>query len=113
MTIFTWKINSLKALSKDETTGLENVIKTIKWFYTGEAGGFTHTLSGDLNLNDPIDDQFIPWDIIKGDKNIVIAWLESNINIETLKGNIQKVLELKIKPREVTLYLEEDQPTGE
>lgn len=106
MTAFTWKIQSLKALSKDETTGLENVIKSIKWFYTGEAGGFTHTLLGDLNLEQPVDENFIPWDILKSDRNIVVSWLEAGLNIESLQANIAKVIELKAKPKEITLHLD-------
>lgn len=107
MVVFTWKIYSLKAVLNDQETGLENVIKSINWFYTGEEGEHSHTLSGELNLNPPTNEEFVPWDILKSDKNIVISWLEAGLNVGALQDNIQRVIELKAQPQEVTLYLEE------
>ena len=104
---FTWVISELKALAYDEQSGLENVIRSVKWHYKGEAADHAHTLSGDLNLMPPSDEQFIPWDMIKSDPNIVISWLEAGLDVASLKENIQKVIDLKSKPKEVTLYLDQ------
>ena len=107
---YTWVIAELKALAYDEQSGLENVIRSVKWYYKGEAGDHTHTLSGDLNLEPPSDEQFIPWDMIKSDPNIVISWLEAGLNVGALQDNIQRVIELKAQPKEITLYLDEPIP---
>ena len=108
---FTWIISELKALAYDEQSGLENVIRSVKWHYKGEAGDHVHTLSGDLNLEAPSDEQFIPWDMIKSDPNIVISWLEAGLDVGALQANIQKVLEIKAQPREISLYLDQPAPT--
>ena len=107
---FTWIISELKALAYDEQSGLENVIRSVKWHYKGEAGDHVHTLSGDLNLEAPSDEQFIPWDMIKSDPNIVISWLEAGLDVDSLQANIQKVLEIKAQPREISLYLDAEAP---
>ena len=107
---YTWIISELKALAYDEQSGLENVIRSVKWHYKGEAGDHVHTLSGDLNLEAPSDEQFIPWDMIKSDPNIVISWLEAGLDVASLQDNIQKVLDLKAQPKEITLYLDNPVP---
>jgi len=107
---FTWIISELKALAYDEQSGLENVIRSVKWHYKGEAGDHTHTLSGDLNLEAPSDEQFIPWDTIKSDPNIVISWLEAGLDVASLQDNIQGVLDKKAQPKEITLYLDNPVP---
>ena len=103
---YTWIIQDLKALAYDEQSGLDNVIRSVKWHYRGEADGIQHTLSGDLNLEPPVDEQFVPWDILKSDRNIVISWLENGLDVESLQANIAKVIELKAKPKEITLHLD-------
>jgi hypothetical protein len=103
---YTWIIQELKALAYDEQSGLENVIRSVKWHYKGEAGDHTHTLSGNLNLEAPSDEQFVPWDILKSDPNIVISWLENGLDVAALQENIAKFIEIKAKPREITLHLD-------
>jgi hypothetical protein len=103
---YTWIIQELKALAYDEQSGLENVIRSVKWHYKGEAGDHTHTLSGNLNLEAPSDEQFVPWDILKSDPNIVISWLENGLDVQSLQDNIARVIEIKAKPREITLHLD-------
>ena len=107
---YTWIISELKALAYDEQSGLENVIRSVKWHYKGEAGDHVHTLSGDLNLEAPSDEQFIPWDMIKSDPNIVISWLEAGLDVDSLQANIQKVLDIKAQPKEISLYLDQPAP---
>ena len=107
-TVYTWQISGLKAKVQDEERGLENVITTIHWRYKGEAGEHSHDLYGDMNLEAPEADSFISWDSLKSDKDQVIAWLEAGLDVASLQDNIQKVLDLKAQPKEITLYL--DQP---
>ena len=103
---YTWIIQDLKALAHDEQSGLDNVIRSIKWHYRGADGDHEHSLSGDLNLEPPVDEQFVPWDILKSDRNIVISWLENGLDVDALQQNIAKVIELKAKPKEITLHLD-------
>lgn len=103
---YTWIIQDLKALAYDEQSGLDNVIRNVKWHYRGADGDHEHSLSGDLNLEPPVDEQFVPWDILKSDRNIVISWLEAGLDVASLQENIDKVIELKAKPREITLHLD-------
>jgi hypothetical protein len=105
-TTYTWLIQELKAKVQDEDSGLENVITTIHWRYRGEAGEHSHELYGTMNLEAPEADAFIAWDDLKGDKETVISWLENGLDVESLHANIAKVIELKAKPREITLHLD-------
>jgi hypothetical protein len=43
---------------------------------------------------------------LKSDRNIVISWLENGLDVESLQQNIAKVIELKAKPKEITLHLD-------
>ena len=105
-TTYTWLIQELKAKVQDEDSGLENVITTIHWRYRGEDGEHSHELYGTMNLEAPEADAFIAWDDLKGDKETVISWLENGLDVESLQANIAKVIELKAKPREITLHLD-------
>ena len=53
---YTWIIQDLKALAYDEQSGLENVIRSVKWHYRGADSDHEHSLSGDLNLEPPVDE---------------------------------------------------------
>jgi hypothetical protein len=101
-----WLIQELKAKVQDEDSGLENVITAIHWRYRGEAGEHSHELYGTMNLEAPEADSFIAWDSLKSDKDQVIAWLEAGLDVESLQANIAKVIELKAKPKEITLHLD-------
>jgi len=101
-----WLIQELKAKVQDEDSGLENVITAIHWRYRGEAGEHSHELYGTMNLEAPEADAFIAWDDLKGDKETLISWLENGLDVESLQANIAKVIELKAKPREITLHLD-------
>ena len=101
-----WLIQELKAKVQDEDSGLENVITAIHWRYRGEAGEHSHELYGTMNLEAPEADAFIAWDDLKGDKETLISWLENGLDVESLQANIAKVIELKAKPKEITLHLD-------
>ena len=105
-TAYHWSIDSLKAKVQDEESGLENVITTIHWRYVGIDGEHSHDLYGSLNLEAPAADSFIAWDTLKGDHDTVIAWLEAGLDVPALQENIQKVIDIKAQPKEVTLHLD-------
>jgi hypothetical protein len=109
-TTYTWLIQELKAKVQDEESGLENVITMIHWRYRGEAGDHSHELYGSMGLDTPDPEAFVQWEALKYDKAQIIDWLEAGLDVESLQSNIQKVLELKAQPKEITLYLEQPIP---
>ena len=99
---YNWKINALDA--KIHENDLDNVIYTIHWSFIGQddseepvSASSIGTLSVQYNPEDP----FIEYDdLVKSD---VVGWLEEGLDVDSMKENLDKQIELKIHPVNETL----------
>lgn len=100
---YNWIISALDAKIKDDN--LENVIYNIHWRYyasNGEVEPITATRIGVLNVKYKEGNPFIPYDDLT--KNEVIAWLDAGLDVDNLKIQLDKDIELQKNPINETLY---------
>ena len=99
---YTWKINALDA--KIHENDLDNVIYTVHWSYTAQddsepsvSGISIGTLGEEYKHENP----FIPYSELT--KEDVVKWLEDGLDVDNMKENLDKQIELKIHPVNETL----------
>ena len=100
-TTYNWVISSLETSpSEDELT---NVVKTVHWRYQATDGTHLADVYGSVGLNTPEASTFTPYaDLTEAD---VISWLESKLQVEDLKTNLDNQLERLANPPIVNLPL--------
>jgi hypothetical protein len=99
---YNWKINALDAHISHE--GQDNVVYTIHWSYIASDDSDpvisksmigTHSVEYDA-------DNFTPYaDLVESD---VISWLESAMDVETMKTNLDAQIELEKTPVQTTFH---------
>ena len=99
---YKWKINALDA--KIQENDLENVIYTIHYTFIGQDDSEEPVQAitiGTLGVTYNPEDPFIEYaDLTKDD---VVGWLEDGLDVESMKENIDKQIELKKNPIDETL----------
>ena len=105
---YSWVIGNLNA--KIENDGLENVIQTIHWRLqaTDENENVVDTY-GSCGLETPEADSFISFDSLT--KADVECWLESKLDVDSLKANLDAKIESIVNPTHVDLQLVEQTET--
>ena len=97
---YNWKINALDAKITEGDNS--DVIYTVHYslIATDDTGEYTASSIGTLGVTyDP--DNFTPYaDLTKDD---VVGWLEADLDVETMKANLDNQIELKINPVDETL----------
>jgi len=101
-----FKINALDC--KVNLDGLENAVFNVHWSYFGETelvSGSKVSVSsiGVQSIDAPSGDNFIAYEDLT--EEIVVGWLESKLDVEKLKENIDAQLAEKLAPKIVTLPL--------
>ncbi len=106
-TTFTWTIAALDcAVSKD---GLSNVVQTIHWRYRGtNENDNTSEVYGSQSVGDPNPDEFTPFDDLT--LETVSQWLESIMDMEEIKQNIENQINELENPTHITLPLPTPEP---
>jgi hypothetical protein len=88
--VYQWEIMNLHP--KKSLNGLNDVISAITYVYRGtREDGIQGFVSGKLNLDLPNSETFIDYSGIT--QETIISWLESNLDYEELKINIQNRIE--------------------
>ena len=102
MNTYKWVISDLTAKIQDGE--LSNVIETVHWRYQAEdADGNVADIYGSVGLESPDAESFIAHeDLTQAD---VEAWLESKLDVETLKQGLDAQIELKKNPTHISLSL--------
>ena len=99
---YKWKINALDA--KIQENDLENVIYTVHYTFIGQDDSEEPVQAitiGTLGVTYNPEDPFIEYaDLTKDD---VVGWLEDGLDVESMKENIDKQIELKKNPIDETL----------
>ena len=98
-TVYNWVISQLNTAPSEN--GLTNVVKTIHWRY--QATNETHTADvyGSAGLKDADAENFVSYENLTQEK--VISWLESQMDVESMKTNLNGQLERLANPPIVTL----------
>jgi hypothetical protein len=95
--MITYKWNFFSFDCKVNDNGLQNVVKTINWIFTGtNENGIYAEIFGVQNLSDPNPEDFTPYSEIS--KEQVIQWIESVNDLESLKSEINEIINEKINP---------------
>ena len=103
MNQYTWKINALDA--KVHENDKDYVIYNIHWSYLAvdeQDDKYQAMSNGCLAMQYNPDEPFIEYaDLTKED---VIGWLESGLEVDEIKANLDKQIELQKNPVDETLY---------
>jgi len=104
MNIYKWQIVQLDAKIKEH--GKDNVIYTIHWRYTAtdenEPDKYNATNIGAVNIKYKEGDDFIEYKDLT--KNDVVGWLESLLDIDTMKLSLDNQIESKKNPVDEFLH---------
>lgn len=99
---YSWRINALDA--KIHENDLDNVIYTVHWSFIGQDDSeppVSANSIGTLGVLYNPEEPFIPYaDLTKED---VVKWLDAGLDIDSMKENLDKQIELKIHPVDETL----------
>ena len=99
---YNWKINALDA--KIHENDLDNVIYTVHYTFIGQDDSEEPVMAssiGTLGVQYNPENPFIPYaDLTKED---VVGWLEAGLDVDSMKKNIDRQIELKIHPVNETL----------
>jgi hypothetical protein len=102
MNQYNWKINALDA--KIHENDKNNVIYTVHWSYIAkdESGDHQASSIGTISVEYNPDEPFIEYDDLT--KEDVVGWLESELDVDSMKQNLDNQIELQKKPVDETLY---------
>lgn len=98
---YNWDIRRLDA--KINQDGLENVIYIIHYVYSAqdESGEYSSSIVGSLGINYDPDSEFIPYNELT--KETVVSWLESGIDVNVMKSQLDNEISLKQNPTDTQL----------
>ena len=99
---YSWRINALDA--KIHENDLDNVIYTIHWSFIGQDDSEEPVMAssiGTLGVQYNPESPFISYDDLT--KEDVVGWLESGLDVDSMKENLDKQIELKKNPVDETL----------
>ena len=99
---YSWRINALDA--KIHENDLDNVIYTIHWSFIGQDDSdepVSASSIGTLGVQYNPENPFISYDDLT--KEDVVGWLEEGLDVDSMKENLDKQIELKKNPVDETL----------
>ena len=99
--LYTWKIHGLD--TSPSSDGLTNVVKTIHWEYHGDDGTHRVEYTGSLGLSAPDATNFTQYSDLT--ESQIISWLESNLDVQALRNNLNKQFQHIYNPPVVQLPL--------
>lgn len=106
MTNYKWVVSSLDSYPKD-AEGLTDVICVIHWRYQAEQVQDDKTyfaeVYGTLSVPSPDPADFVPYDQVTYE--MVCSWLESGLDTESLKENLESQIDYQINPKIISLPL--------
>ena len=99
--------------------GEDNVIYTVHWTYTAtsdlkEPGTdipYSAQSIGTESYTYVKGDPFVPYADTEAFENVVIGWLDSSIDVDTMKKSLDEVIDLEINPVNEDLYFTWNNPT--
>lgn len=102
MNQYNWKINALDA--KIHENDKNNVIYTVHWSYIAkdDSGDYQASSIGTITVEYNPDEPFIEYDDLT--KEDVVGWLESKLDVDQIKSNLDQQIELQKNPVDETIY---------
>lgn len=101
MITYNWIIESLDVAPQEGS--LQNVVKVVHWRYVGTDADYSAEVYSSYACPSPSATDFTAYpDLTEAD---VIAWLESGIDVDALKANIDSQIETQKNPPIVVLPL--------
>ena len=105
-TTYKWSINQMNA--HIEAEGKDNVIYTVHWIYSGskDASGKNYQSSqvGSESFTYIAGESFVPYANTKAFEDVVIGWLESALDMVSIKASIDANIQKQIIPVNEDLY---------
>lgn len=98
---YNWIISAMDTAPQDGE--LLDVVKTIHWRYAGTDGDITADTYGAMGCATPSETDFTAYPDLTEDQ--VISWLEAGLDVDLLKGIIDKQIEIQKNPPIVNLPL--------
>lgn len=98
---YVWVITSLDCIVYKD--GLNNIIKNIHWRYRGHYNDITCEQYGVHYIGEPNPIEFIEYENLT--EEIIINWLENNIDVLQLKSTIESDIIKIVNPNNITLPL--------
>ena len=99
---YSWRINALDA--KIHENDLDNVIYTVHWSFIGQDDSeepVSASSIGTLGVQYNPENPFISYDDLT--KEDVVGWLEEGLDVDSMKENLDKQIELEKNPVDETL----------
>ena len=99
---YSWRINALDA--KIHENDLDNVIYTVHWSFIAKDDSeepVSVRAGGTLSVKYNPESSFISYDDLT--KEDVVGWLEDGLDVDSMKENLDKQIELKKNPVDETL----------
>ena len=99
---FEWNVNPMDCVINED--GLTNVVQTVHWRLTGtDENGVSSDVYGAQSFPKPEADGYIPFEDLT--KEIVVGWLESVLDVESLEKQISDNIYLINNPIIVQLSI--------
>ena len=100
MITYKWIFSAFDCKVSEE--GMQDVVTTVHWRYNGtNENGISAEVYGAQSVGTPTPDAFTPYPELSEDQ--VIGWMESAIDMEAMKANIDAQIEAIVNPVNVTL----------
>lgn len=96
---YNWKINALDA--KVSVDDVQNVVYTVHWSLIATSENGEHTVRSIGTHGVEYDaDNFVPYENLT--EEIVIGWLETGLDVESMKAGLDAQIEKLATPTEIT-----------
>ena len=99
---YNWRINALDA--KIHENDKDNVIYNVHWSFIGQDNSEEPVMANSVGILDVQynpENTFISYDGLT--KEDVVGWLEDGLDVDSMKENLDKQIELKKNPVDETL----------
>jgi hypothetical protein len=93
---YKFKINQMDADVSFE--GESDVINTVHWVYSGTEGEYTSSKFGAESFTYKSGDSFVPYEDSEAFEKVVVGWLESSLDIDSMKANISEDIKIQKDP---------------
>ena len=102
MITYTWNISQLDCAPSEN--GLTNIVKVIHWGLTGvDENGISASMSNSYPLSSPSPEGFADYSTLT--KEIVIGWLENNLDVGYIKSRLSNEIASQYNPPITSLPL--------
>ena len=100
MITYKWTINALDCKIDEE--GLENIVQTIHWRYSGtDENSVSAEIYGAQSVGTPNPEDFTPFTELTEEQ--VTGWLEGQLDMKSMQENISNQITIKVTPVNVVL----------